>query len=477
MFTLSLKGGLGNELFQIAFLEYLKKETGINFFITSSQIDAYISEHSNISYFNSILKNWSSASNDLPINKNIYEDNLLKPQDWVQLLNNNKSLTIEFYGYFQHYKYVTDEFISKLSFSTDVLNKYPEVKNRVFIHIRGGDYVNHPLHHVKLTEYYNSAIKSFSTDTQFYVFTNDISYSELILKDLGIQYSFITESDVDSLYLMSQCKGGICANSTFSWWGAYLNPNRKLILPSTWFNDPNMYTDGYYFPEATIVSVEKDIWDFIDKVVYINLDHRTDRNEHMKQIVSSFGKKASRYSAIKTSYGLIGCVMSHIEVLRDAIKNNYKSILVLEDDAEWNNFDEGYSILKKLASSPYDVILLGGSFVSCDPVSYKLFSAQTTTAYLVNNHYFQILLDNFTEGFKQLIQDPSQHETYALDMYWKRLQQRDNWFIVNPPLVYQRPDYSDICNTNVDYRNWMNVQSEDIGPKPKQPILRFLKKF
>jgi glycosyl transferase family 25 len=270
---------------------------------------------------------------------------------------------------------------------------------------------------------------------------------------------------------MSQCQGGICPNSSFSWWGARLNPNRKLILPSKWFNDSNFYTNGYYFPEATIVDVG--MWNFIDKVVYINLDHRTDRNEHMKQITNTFGDKVSRFSAVKTDYGLIGCCMSHITILKDAIEHNYNNILVLEDDAMWNHFEQGYQILKNLASNPYDVILLGGSFVDYNKDTYKLHSAKTTTGYLVNKHYMRTLLSNFEEGLSHLIKDYSIFFDYALDAYWNRLQQRDNWYIVQPPLVYQKPSYSDICNSQVDYRPLMNVEYTPI--QPKQSLVRFLK--
>jgi len=254
---------------------------------------------------------------------------------------------------------------------------------------------------------------------------------------------------------MSKCKGGICANSSFSWWGARLNPNRSIILPSKWFNDSRLYTDGYYFPEATIIDVE--MWDFVDKVVYINLEHRTDRNEHMKQMTETFGNKVSRFSAIKTQYGAIGCSMSHISVLRMAIVNKWNNVLIMEDDAEWSNFDQGYQILKKIASNPYDVIMLGGSFVSYNQETFRLHRALTLSAYLVNNHYMKTLLHNFEEGLSKFSISPSQAGLYAVDTYNNSLQPVDNWYIVQPPLVYQKPTFSDIENRFVDYRSLMGI--------------------
>jgi hypothetical protein len=306
-----------------------------------------------------------------------------------------------------------------------------------------------------LVEYYIKAIDSFPKGTVFSVFTNDIQYAHTIVNLNDIDHTIINENEVDSIYLMSKCKGGICANSSFSWWGARLNPNRKLILPSEWFKDTNFYTAGFYFPEATVLHCK--MWDFVDKVVYINLDHRTDRNEHMKQMTKTFGNKVSRFSAIKTDYGLIGCCLSHIQILKTAIKDNCENILVLEDDAEWYNFEQGYKTLRKLASDPYDVIMLGGSFVSYNPDTYKLLSCLTTTGYLINRHYIHTLLSNFEEGLSLLIQNYSMGPCYALDVYWKKLQQADNWYIVQPPLVYQLPNYSDIENRSVDYKWFMGV--------------------
>ena len=470
MFTVNLCGGIGNQLFQIAFLEYLQKHTGIKFYIRSSDISKYISPHAHTCYFDTLLSNWKEYSNDILPTLDIHEHHL-HPKDWIDIVNKHPDVNMLFYGYFQNHNYITQEFIDKLSFSNEILVKYPTIQSTVFIHIRGGDYVDHELHHVKLIEYYNTSIKSFPKDTQFSIFTNDIHYANSILNAHDINYKFINESDIDSIYLMSQCQGGICANSSFSWWGARLNPNRKLILPSKWFNDSNFYKNGYYFPESTIVDVG--MWNFIDKIVYINLDHRTDRNEHMKHMTHTFGDKVSRFSAVKTPYGLIGCCISHIMILKDAIEHNYNNILVLEDDAMWNNFEQGYQLLRNLASNPYDVILLGGSFVDYNKDTYKLHSAKTTTGYLVNKHYMRTLLSNFEEGLSYLIKDYSIFFDYALDAYWNRLQQKDNWFIVQPPLVYQKPSYSDICNAQVDYRPLMNVEHTQI--QPKQSLVRFLK--
>jgi glycosyl transferase family 25 len=454
MFTANLQGGLGNQLFQLAFLEYLQKHTGIKYYIRQPDISRQISEHSSTSYFDSIFRIFKDYANDVCTALTFHEENLY-PKDWVDIVHKHSESNILFDGYFQNHNYVTQEFIDKLSFENEILRNYPDIKNTVFLHVRGGDYVIHKIHHVNLVEYYTKAINCFPKETVFSIFTNDINYAKTIINLQNINHVIINENEVDSIYLMSKCKGGICANSSFSWWGARLNPDRTIILPSKWFNDSSLYTDGYYFSGATIMDVE--MWDFVDKVVYINLDHRTDRNEHIKRVTKTFGDKVSRFSAIKTQFGAIGCSMSHISVLRMAIKNNWNNVLIMEDDTEWHNFEQGYKTLKKLTSNPYDVIMLGGSFVSYYPETLRLHRALTTTAYLVNKHYMKTLLDNFEEGLNKLLVSQSERGLYAIDTYINSLQQADNWYIVQPPLVYQAPTFSDVENSFVDYTSLMGV--------------------
>jgi len=247
-----LMGGLGNWLFQIAFAEYLSKHgVPIKLEVVSK------SPHSSEEYMNTILAPWKLDM--LPDRMNFilgrqhFMEERLQIYNWIPIVESLPNLTIT--GYFQNFTYITQSFIEKLNLPTNALNRHPTIKNTVFIHIRGSDYVNHSVHDVNLDNYYSHAIKLFSEGTIFSVFTNDIQYaqSKSFLKE--VSHVFITEPEVDSLYLMSQCSGGICANSSFSWWGAYLNRTRKLILPSKWYNDMSLYTGGYYFNEATILDV------------------------------------------------------------------------------------------------------------------------------------------------------------------------------------------------------------------------------
>lgn len=248
MLTIKLQGGLGNQLFQLAFLLYISKISGIPYFLQDLQSPLTI--HSREQYFESIFKNFKDKLKNLSISRTLIENFGLSIEDWKSKINFTEHT--EFFGYFQRYEYtdlVRQEFISSLSFNHSILDKYPDIKRKFFIHVRGGDYRKIQLHNVDLTEYYKKCLE-LCRGEEFIIFTNDIPYANTLLP--GIQ--IIEESEIDSLFLMSQCKGCICANSTFSWWGAYLNPYRPIYFPSIWFNN-RMDTSGLYFKEVTKIEI------------------------------------------------------------------------------------------------------------------------------------------------------------------------------------------------------------------------------
>lgn len=246
MITVQLQGGLGNQLFQLAFLDYISKKTGKAKFILSLQSPS--TNHSKIEYYNSIFKKWVSLYN--PKKTILFHENCkMTSQSWDFLNNIYAPICIQ--GYFQRYEYIDsirEEFISKLVFNEDILQKY-DVQNKIAIHIRGGDYRGNLFHEFDLKLYYQKCISMIPSE-KFIVFTNDIPYANEILPEC----EFIQENEIDSLFLMSRSKGVICANSSFSWWGAYLNPNRPIFMPSKWYKDNSM-EGNYYFNGVTIIDI------------------------------------------------------------------------------------------------------------------------------------------------------------------------------------------------------------------------------
>jgi glycosyl transferase family 25 len=195
-------------------------------------------------------------------------------------------------------------------------------------------------------------------------------------------------------------------------------------------------------------------WDFIDKVIYINLKHRTDRD---KQILDELkvipSHKIIRFDAIKEKDGHIGCSKSHIGCLELAIQNNWINVLIIEDDMIWNNYENNIKLLQKLLNNNWDVISLGNYNVKYDKNTYRLFNGLCSHAYVVNNHYFQKLKENFEFGLLKLIEainytksdKLNNYKKYCLDRYWEILMKNDNWYITIPVLSIQRPSYSDTC--------------------------------
>jgi len=237
MLAINLKGGLGNQLFQIAAGETISAETGRTFCILDTVSPKTV--HTDTNYFTSVLAEWATFSR-LPSPYTMINEPSFEKQDWTHILAKNACID----GYFQNWRYISPMFQIKLR-----LPSSPPLDG-AFLHIRGGDYVNHWLHDIGLSQsYYQNAIKMFPTDTHFYIFTNDIVYAKQLPILQSIPHTIMESDEVTSLSQMASCTvGGICANSSFSWWGAYLNPNRTIVMPDKWFNGHGFHTDGYYFP-------------------------------------------------------------------------------------------------------------------------------------------------------------------------------------------------------------------------------------
>lgn len=249
-----LMGGLGNQLFQVASAYRLSVLTGNNLYLSYNH-RAY-NPHSDKDYLRSIFKGFNREHVNIPLLR-IDEGPKLQLFDVEKFIKIARHNNVILFGYYQNWKLIPDNFKDYLNFENpELLKKYPDIQERCFIHVRGGDYVNHKLHDVGLKDYYVRCIQDVKkTIDKFAVFTNDIDYCKRqdFLRD--IDYIVIEENELDTLYLMTQCAGCIVPNSTFSWWGAFLNRNRPIYLPSKWFNDLEYNISGYFFPGSIVVSI------------------------------------------------------------------------------------------------------------------------------------------------------------------------------------------------------------------------------
>lgn len=161
-------------------------------------------------------------------------------------------------GYWQNEKYfleiisiIQDEFTLKERLSENIqeLSSGIEKKQAVSVHFRRGDYINNPRFYQIYAqcpiEYYNKAIihilKNHS-DAHFFIFSDDPDWVKKHFH-AEVPMTIIPKGNksYEDLRLMTLCKHHIIANSSFSWWGAWLSPNSEKITigPKKWFNDPD----------------------------------------------------------------------------------------------------------------------------------------------------------------------------------------------------------------------------------------------
>jgi len=207
--------------------------------------------------------------------------------------------------------------------------------------------------------------------------------------------------------------------------------------------------------------------DNIDKIYYINLDHRTDRKEQFENQITTHFKdsilesRIERFPAIKHEQGLLGCSMSHLEVIKKARQTDAKYILVFEDDFEFIVSRETFltnleQLFQQVETNGLDfkVIMLAynannrAEIYANDLLDYTT-DVQTCAGYLVNSKYFDELITCWEEGVK-MYQETGKDWIYCCDQYWKKLQ-KEKWFLFKTRIGKQRAGFSDCGLKYVDY--------------------------
>lgn len=244
MLTIEVMGGLGNQLFQIFAVMAYSLRHNIPFYFERSRP----SRGDRPFYWDTMFRNIASSLRDkrnIPILK---EPHFHYTE--IPLVNKHFKL----YGYFQSYKYFKDQ--QQLIYNTlDVSSMRKELKrkdrHKVSMHFRLGDYKAIQQHHpIMKADYYSSALSRLSKDTNkkdwtvlyFYEQQDKTQVENTIhtLKKIYPEMSFEPISqhytDWQQMLIMSGCGHNIIANSTFSWWGSYLNDSiHNTYYPSKWF--------------------------------------------------------------------------------------------------------------------------------------------------------------------------------------------------------------------------------------------------
>ena len=235
MVSCKLQGGLGNQLFQIASTHALAlRNNDISGFNLN---DCYTPLQGNpsSSYRTNILKDINHVESHTF--RNVY----FEPTFSYQQIPYSKDLMLQ--GYFQSEKYFIDHKEEIIKLFNPNLNKKLVLdfivgidKQITSIHIRRGDYLkNEKFHKTCSMEYYKQSMNLIG-DSVFIFFSDDMDWVKKNFKGDNFLFSPFTE-EIDDLTLMSECNNNIIANSSFSWWGAYLNQNenKKVVAPKDWF--------------------------------------------------------------------------------------------------------------------------------------------------------------------------------------------------------------------------------------------------
>jgi hypothetical protein len=259
MIISKIQGGLGNQLFQWAIAENLANLSNTNY---SFDISFYLNQNHRkfeLYKFKNIPINISQIQNIDMSTLNIINESSV-PFNEIYYKN-----PTYLYGYWQNeifFRKSKDLIKSKLKIDNDIdiyiKNKYPILnENTVSIHIRRTDYLSlSDYHYNQSLNYYNDAYDILNDkNINVIVFSDDINWCKENMKFNNIHY-IEGEDNIIDLYIMSKCKNNIIANSTFSWWAAWLNENteKKVFAPKNWFGEKG--------PEKTNLLLDE--WIIID---------------------------------------------------------------------------------------------------------------------------------------------------------------------------------------------------------------------
>lgn len=276
MIVSSIIGGLGNQMFQFAAARALALDRGQAIKLDTSGFENY-KLHQGFQLqqaFNgqfdvaskaevNVLIGWQSAPLvqkilSLPMAAPLRKDSLIiEPhfQYWDGIRNAPKDCYLR--GYWQSEKYFQDhatairtDFSFKLPLTGEnsLLAKQIDKVNAISLHVRRGDYVKNlatlAMHGVCSVEYYNAAVEYFLSrinNPVFFIFSDDMPWvKENLSMAAPTHYVGHNDQAYDDMHLMSLCKHHVIANSSFSWWGAWLNasPDKIVVAPKQWFAHP-----------------------------------------------------------------------------------------------------------------------------------------------------------------------------------------------------------------------------------------------
>lgn len=247
------KGGLGNQMFQVAAAIVYAKETNRTILLPREFYNSHNTTQSD--YAETIFREFIHRI-DKPIDafaiqqllQNGFQQYPGEPgfEDWSVL---DCPENIILHGYFQNYPPIQrHESVIRKIYLDGLANARIGLqvsKSRIAIHVRRGDYLKPPhsdVLPVQSVEFYKQALQYFSSENnEFYIFSDDVEWckQQSLFQELPKKVFIDEPNEIKALALMTTCHGGfICANSTFSWWGAFLGAysvRSPIVVPKDWF--------------------------------------------------------------------------------------------------------------------------------------------------------------------------------------------------------------------------------------------------
>lgn len=276
--VVNLIGGLGNQMFQYATGKSLAKKLNGTLKLDVKGFETYFRSYDLNHFKISALVATSEEVLKLKSKNLFFRPKYICKEKFfgfdASIFGNKLPIYLE--GYWQSEKYfkeIREDLISEFQpkdglseYSQEIVKKIKSSKNSVSIHIRRGDYLNpenQQVHGVCSLDYYQSAVQRLNQDLgelTYFVFSDDMSWvkSNLNLRgEVVFVDGNVGDRSFEDMLLMSYCEHNIIANSSFSWWGAWLNqnPNKKVVAPQKWFATQKIQSRDIYAQDWVINSL------------------------------------------------------------------------------------------------------------------------------------------------------------------------------------------------------------------------------
>jgi len=430
---LEKKGRLGNQMFQIA------STIGI----------------ANINNDGYTFPKWTYGDNfEKPLNyepiNNTYREGETAFHYSDYKINGNADLS----GYFQsekYWKHIEGHIRNQFEFKAELIESCKSLlpnneKQNIAIHIRRGDYVNNPSHYNLSVKYYLNALEYFNhSDYNLCFFSDDIEFAKWHFSCLPNAY-FIHGTEIEDLCTMTLCDHFIIANSSFSWWAAYLGtkPHSTIIRPKEHFDGNQLKHDiKDLYPNDWVVISDNDKLTLTDTTFIIPV--KFDHNDRMANLNLSIQHLQSSFN-------------TNIHVIEQGDKFGYVESFADYTSVNWKEFHRTRMINRITKFVPTEYVVNYDADVLLNPVqiwySVQLLRASVDVVY------------PYDGNFKLVSRDRHQH--LATNLYWLVGKQFngpiESW---GGAIFMNRKKFLSVGGENEKFISW--------GPEDAERFNRFLK--